>query len=157
MLPPEFGYFLAETRRMEPALTESVSRLSYDGELREGVSSGHLDGVDAGVHLEPVEHVGNTTSSVEEAERVVALVRSASGVRWTTMSAHRTTLTEADIIVVCPYNAHGAVVRATLDAAGLGGTQVGTVDKFQGQEAIMSIVSLAASFPADIPRGSNSC
>ncbi|WNY34096.1 AAA family ATPase [Curtobacterium flaccumfaciens] len=50
VLPPEFGYFLARTRRMEPALTESVSALSYDGQLASMVSGRHLDGIDAGVH-----------------------------------------------------------------------------------------------------------
>ena len=54
---------------------------------------------------------------------------------------------------MCPYNAHVAVVRSTLDAAGFDAVRVGTVDKFQGQEAVIAIVSLAASSPADVPRG----
>ncbi|KTR02391.1 TM0106 family RecB-like putative nuclease [Curtobacterium luteum] len=152
VLPPEFGYFLARTRRMEPALTASVSSLSYDGQLSSMASGRHLDGIDAGVHPEPVPHAGNTTSSAEEAARVVALARNVIGRTWTDDSGTRT-LTDEDVIVVAPYNAQGALIRQELDRAGLSGTQVGTVDMFQGREAVVSIVSLAASSAGDIPRG----
>ncbi|WP_022904674.1 ATP-binding protein, partial [Curtobacterium sp. B8] len=152
VLPPEFGYFLARTRRMEPALTASVSSLSYDGQLSSMASGRHLDGIDAGVHPEPVVHAGNTTSSAEEAARVVALARDVIGRSWTDDSGTRQ-LTDEDVIVVAPYNAQGALIRQELDRAGLTGTQVGTVDMFQGREAVVSIVSLAASSAADIPRG----
>ncbi len=156
MLPAEFGYFLARTRRMEPALTAAVSGLSYDGQLASMVSGRHLDGIDPGVHPVPVVHAGNTTSSVEEAERVVTLARDVVGRTWTDGDTSRV-LTDEDVIVVAPYNAQGAVIREALDAAGLRGTQVGTVDMFQGREAVVSITSLAASSAADIPRGWTSC
>lgn len=152
VLPPEFGYFLARTRRMEPALTSAVSGLSYDGQLTSMVTGRHLEGVEAGVHPEPVVHAGNITSSVEEAARVVALAQDVVGRAWTDGDTVRT-LTDEDVIVVAPYNAQGAVIRQELDRAGLRGTQVGTVDMFQGREAVVSIVSLAASSAADIPRG----
>ncbi|WP_267420482.1 MULTISPECIES: TM0106 family RecB-like putative nuclease [unclassified Curtobacterium] len=152
VLPPEFGYFLARTRRMEPALTSAVSGLSYDGQLTSMVTGRHLEGIEAGVHPEPVVHAGNTTSSLEEAERVLALVQDVVGRTWTDGDTVRT-LTDEDVIVVAPYNAQGAVIRQELDRAGLRGTQVGTVDMFQGREAVVSIISLAASSAADIPRG----
>ncbi|GAA3339084.1 TM0106 family RecB-like putative nuclease [Curtobacterium pusillum] len=152
VLPDAFGYFLARTRRMEPALTASVSALSYDGQLASMASGRHLDGIEPGVHPEPIVHVGNTTSSAEEATRVVQLVQDVVGRRWVDGDASRT-LTDEDVIVVAPYNAQGAVIREALDRAGLRGTQVGTVDLFQGREAVVSIVSLAASSAADIPRG----
>ncbi|MGN8050583.1 TM0106 family RecB-like putative nuclease [Curtobacterium sp. 22159] len=152
VLPDAFGYFLARTRRMEPALTASVSALSYDGQLTSMASGRHLDDVDPGVHPVPVVHAGNTTSSPEEAERVVAIAQDLVGRRWVDGDVTRT-LTDEDVIVVAPYNAQGAVIRVALDRAGLRGTQVGTVDLFQGREAVVSIVSLAASSAADIPRG----
>jgi len=152
VLPPEFGYFLAKTRRMEPALTAAVSGLSYDGQLASMVSGRHLDGIEPGVHPMPVVHAGNTTSSSEEAARVVALVADVVGRSWTDDRGTRQ-LTDEDVIVVAPYNAQGAVIREALDAAGFRGTQVGTVDLFQGREAVVSITSLAASSAADIPRG----
>lgn len=152
VLPDAFGYFLARTRRMEPALTASVSALSYDGQLASMVSGRHLEGIEAGVHPAPIVHAGNTTSSVEEAARVVELVQDVVGRRWVDEDDDRL-LTDEDVIVVAPYNAQGAVIRQALDGAGFRGTQVGTVDMFQGREAVVSIVSLAASSAADIPRG----
>ncbi|KTR43055.1 hypothetical protein NS263_00630 [Curtobacterium oceanosedimentum] len=152
VLPPEFGYFLAHTRRMEPALTASVSGLSYDGQLTSIVSGRHLDDLDPGVHPVPVVHSGNTTSSEEEAARVVELAQGLIGRRWINGEVSRA-LTDEDVIVVAPYNAQGALIREALDRVGLRGTQVGTVDMFQGREAVVSITSLAASSAADIPRG----
>lgn len=157
VLPPEFGYFLAESRRMHPELARAVSRLSYEGKLRAHpeAATRTLEGIAAGLHPVPVEHVGNSTESPEEAAVVVALVLDALGRPWTDPSAGRLRdpLGEVDVIVVTPYNAQLAAVRAALDDAGLERVRVGTVDKFQGQEAAVAIVSLAASSSADVPRG----
>ena len=60
---------------------------------------------------------------------------------------------QRDLIVVTPYNAQLTLVRTALDAAGFREVPVGTVDKFQGQEAAVAIVSLAASSAAAAPRG----
>jgi hypothetical protein len=152
VLPAEYGYFLATTWRMHPALCAPVSELSYGGALTAHASDRRLEGVTPGLHVEPVTHVGNTTSSVEEARAVVEIVRSVVGLDWSDADGTRP-LTAADVIVVAPYNAHGAVLREHLDAAGFDETPVGTVDLFQGQEAVVAVVSLAASSAADIPRG----
>ena len=157
VLPAELGYFLAESRRMHEAVTRPVSTLSYEGALRSHPSAGKrsLAGMEPGLHLEQVEHVDNATSSVQEAARIVELVRDVLGRAWTNPSDERVDepLVERDIIVVTPYNAQVSVVVEALDAAGFGDVRVGTVDKFQGQEAVVSIVTLAASSPADVPRG----
>ncbi|WP_083527932.1 TM0106 family RecB-like putative nuclease [Curtobacterium ammoniigenes] len=152
VLPSAFGYFLAETHRMHPALTTAVSDLSYSGMLRSRAPERRLVGVDPGVHVVPVEHVGNTTASPEEAARVVQIAQDLLGRAWTAGGTTRP-LDDADIIVVAPYNAQTAIIRRALDAAGLRNTQVGTVDMFQGREAVVAIVSLAASSAAGIPRG----
>ncbi|GGE94397.1 TM0106 family RecB-like putative nuclease [Mycetocola zhadangensis] len=157
VLPAELGYFLAESRRMHPDVTAPVSRLSYEGELHahEVTSTRHLDGIEAGLHVERVEHAGNSTYSREEADRVVELVRSAIGRAWTdpTESRNAEPLGQQDIIVVSPYNAQVAEVRDALTSAGFGEVRVGTVDKFQGQEAAIAIMTLAASSAAEVPRG----
>ncbi|MGY6498757.1 MAG: DEAD/DEAH box helicase, partial [Microcella sp.] len=165
VLPPEYGYFLAETRRVHPDLARHVSELSYEGQLRAHPSAAlrHLDGLAPGIRAHPVEHHGNATDSPEEAARVVELVTAAIGLAWTDPSDRRAArgdspaeprpLTAADVIVVTPYNAHVQLVRAALDAAGYAETRVGTVDKFQGQEAVIAIVTLAASSATDAPRG----
>jgi uncharacterized protein len=86
---------------------------------------------------------------------VVAIVLDVLGRAWTDPSDGRArdALREEDVIVVTPYNAQLAAVRAALDESGLPRVRVGTVDKFQGQEAAIAIVSLAASSSADVPRG----
>ena len=155
VLPAEYGYFLAETRRMHPALTEVVSRLSYDDALvaHTSTSARHLDGVEPGLHPVSIAHDGNATASQEEADAVLALARSLIGAAWTDGEAAPRPLAATDLIVVTPYNAQLEVVRATLDAAGFTQVRVGTVDKFQGQEAVVSIVTLAASSADEVPRG----
>ncbi|TFD62901.1 TM0106 family RecB-like putative nuclease [Cryobacterium suzukii] len=151
------GYFLAESRRMHPAVAEPVSRLSYGGLLLANpiTSTRFLAGVTPGLHAVPVVHTGNSTSSAEEGDAVVALVRNALGRLWTDPTEHRSNdlLSEADVIVVTPYNAQLALVHAALAAAGYSNVRVGTVDKFQGQEAAVAIVTLAASSADDVPRG----
>jgi len=157
VLPAELGYFLAESRRMHEAVTSPVSVLSYEGELRSHPSAAArlLEGLEPGLHVEHVVHQDNATSSVEEAAKVVSIVDGLLGRRWSDPSDDRvrTPLTERDIIVVTPYNAQVSVVFDALVEAGFGAVRVGTVDKFQGQEAVVSIVTLAASSPADVPRG----
>ncbi|WP_033196873.1 TM0106 family RecB-like putative nuclease [Agromyces italicus] len=163
VLPAEYGYFLAESRRMHPAVAGPVSRLSYEGELRSHPVAEHrsLDGVAPGVTAVPVLHDGNSTYSPEEAESVVHLVRSLVGRTWRDAADSSTVpiaaaprpLEQRDLIVVTPYNAQLATVREALDTAGFTEVPVGTVDKFQGQEAVVAIVSLAASSAHSAPRG----
>ncbi|NQX06524.1 TM0106 family RecB-like putative nuclease [Rathayibacter sp. VKM Ac-2856] len=153
VLPPAYGYFLAQTHRMHPALAAAVSELSYEGALSSRApEERRLEGVAPGLHAVPVVHAGDTTSSPDEARRVVEIALSTVGRSWTDEHGERA-LTAADVIVVAPYNAQGALLREALDAAGLEETLVGTVDLFQGREAVVAIVSLAASSGADVPRG----
>jgi len=157
VLPPNLGYFLAESRRMHPALTAHVSRLSYEGRLgaHPVASTRELAGVAPGLRVIPVEHAGNATSSPEEAQVVVEIVRSVLASSWSDPAAGRSKepLGQADLIVVTPYNAQLWCVRDALAAAGFHDIRVGTVDKFQGQEAVVAIVTLAASSAMDVPRG----
>ncbi|GHG43852.1 hypothetical protein GCM10011331_01720 [Flavimobilis marinus] len=155
-LPAELGYFLARTWRMHPALAGAVSRLSYDGRLEAMActSERSLDGVAPGVTCRRVHHDGNAVASREEARAVAEEVRSVLGRRWRdpATSVDRP-LRESDVIVVAPYNAQVWTVRQELAAAGLGAVRVGTVDKFQGQQAVVVVLSMAASSADDVPRG----
>ncbi|MDQ1512332.1 MAG: hypothetical protein QOC59_174, partial [Microbacteriaceae bacterium] len=158
VLPGELGYFLAESWRMHPALTAAVSDLSYEGRLRSRepeTTDRRLHGVEPGLHPVPIGHAGDSVQSPAEADAVLELVRSHLGLRWTDPSSgrHRLPLEQGDIIVVAPFNAQVALLRERLDEAGYGRVPVGTVDKFQGQQAVIAIVSLTASSPADVPRG----
>ena len=152
-LDPRFGYFLGESWRMDSALCERVSWLSYDGALASAAATAGraLQGVAPGVVSYPVEHAGCSVRSVQEAQAVVDCVRKLLGREWVPAAgAAPRPLAAEDCIVVAAYNAQVDCVREALIAAGLAdssgaGVRVGTVDKFQGQEAAVVLVSLASS------------
>lgn len=155
-IPEELGVFLAETRRMRPELAEVVSELAYEGRLHAHpeASLRSIEGAGlAGLNWHPVSHHGNSTSSSEEAAEVVRVAQAA--LRGTLHEPGKTPrrLTQQDLIVVAPYNAQVECVAEALAQAHLGEVRVGTVDKFQGQEAAIAVVTLAASSPEDVPRG----
>jgi len=155
-LPDTFGYFLEETRRMHPALARIDSALSYAGRLHahESASDRLVDGhTEPGLIWHPVHHVGNATHSSEEAGVVVQIVHEALAATVTEPGKPVRELTEDDLIVVAAYNAQVECVSLALQAAGHPSVRVGTVDKFQGQEALIAIVTLAASSPDEVPRG----
>lgn len=152
-LDPRFGYFLGESWRMDSALCERVSWLSYDGALASAAATAGrtLRGVEPGVVSYPVAHAGCSVRSVQEAQAVVDCVRELLGREWVSAAgAEPRPLAAEDCIVVAAYNAQVDCVREALIAAGLAdssgaGVRVGTVDKFQGQEAAVVLVSLASS------------
>jgi uncharacterized protein len=109
---------------------------------------GRLTGT--GVRFVPVVHEGNSSESPEEAAVVARLIRELieGGAAWTDADGRDHAVTWQDVLVVAPYNAQVAEIARALPAA-----RVGTVDKFQGQEAPISIYSMATSSPEDAPRG----
>ncbi|WP_392544504.1 TM0106 family RecB-like putative nuclease [Oryzobacter telluris] len=164
VLPPSLGYFLETTWRMHPALTEPVSRLSYAGQLRSHepvTGSRTLEDVEPGLHVRLVDHHDNSTWSQEEADVVRDLVHDLLGRTWHDPAEKGPDgalvgprpLRPADVLVITPYNGQVGRLRHTLDDAGLVDVAVGTVDKFQGQEAPVAILSMAASSHSDVSRG----
>ncbi len=155
-LPASHGYFLAETRRMRPELAAVVSELSYAGRLTAHPSAASREVRGAGqpgLHWHPVAHTGNSTHSEVEAEVVVRIAKESLSGTVVSPGAAERALTQADIIVVAPYNAQVDCLSEALRRAGFADIRVGTVDRFQGQEAVIAIVSLAASTAEDVPRG----
>jgi len=156
-IDPERGLFLGETWRLHPAICAYTSELFYEGRLlpRAGLERQALVGptrfAGAGLWFEPVEHEGNRGSSAEEVERVRAIVAELQrdGVGWTDDTGAVRALALEDILVVAPYNAQVADLSAALPP----GARVGTVDRFQGQQAPVVIYSLATSSAEDAPRG----
>jgi len=154
-LPPGLGYFLERTWRMHPELCAPVSRLSYEGRLHseeDATTARRLEGLAPGVHVVSVPHRGNAVSSEEEATVVVEQVQSLLGRTWHDGDRERP-LAPSDLLVVAAYNAQRALVEKHLRDAGVEGVKVGTVDKFQGQEAAVVLVTMAASSVEEVPRG----
>lgn len=154
---PEYGYFLERSWRMHPAVAAPVSTLAYAGRLASapGTERRSLSGIDPGLHIVPLRHRGNSTQSPEEAAAVVQLVRDLVGRTFidNDETAAERPLAPQDIIVVAPYNAQRQLVHEALASAGFPDVPVGTVDNFQGKEAVVSITTLAASSGRDAPRG----
>lgn len=163
-LSPDRGIFLDETWRLPPAIAEFTSRYFYAGQLKANrdcarqrlLGSGESARfTGSGVFFEPVVHTGNVNTSEEEAVWITHLVSSllGSGAQWTDRDGETSVLTVGDILIVAPYNLQVQCIAATLREGGIEGARVGTVDKFQGQEAPVVIYSLATSSAEDAPRG----
>jgi uncharacterized protein len=118
--------------------------LAYEGKLRSHPSTAKykIDGHEQGLIAVPVPHLGNSTSSEEEAKTVVDLVASLRGKE-----------DPSNVLVVAAYNAQVDLLRKKLDESGFEQVLVGTVDKFQGREGLAVIYSFAASSSMDAPRG----
>jgi len=154
-IPADLGVFLDKTYRMHPAITEFVSQTSYDGRLASAKgldtqrvqADGALSG--SGLRWLPVAHEGNASASEEEAAMVAELVIDVCRGTWFDAKGAEHRLTLDDVLVVAPYNRHVARLIGKLPK----GARVGTVDKFQGQQAPVVIYSMASSSAADAPRG----
>ena len=157
-VPDGRGLFLGETWRMAPAINDFTSELFYEGRLRAraGLERQALLGATpfagAGLWYVAVEHEGNQNTSDEEVAAVARIVEGllGGGVQWRDAEGDPHALRGEDILVVAPYNAHVDRLEA---AVGARGVRVGTVDKFQGQEAPVVIYSTATSTPEEAPRG----
>jgi superfamily I DNA and/or RNA helicase len=141
---------------LHPTICAFTSELFYEGrlhrrsglELQEIRSTGPLHG--SGLRYRPVTHAGNQSSSPEEAEVVRSLVSDvlASNPIWINREGTELSLSLADILIIAPYNAQVFELQTRLP-----GARIGTVDKFQGQEAPLVIYSMTTSSHADAPRG----
>ena len=155
-ISPDVGLLLPETWRLHPNVCRFTSTLFYEGRLKSRealknyVISGHpqLDG--AGLWYVPVKHDGNRNSSPEEVEIIADIVAGLlrPEVQWSRGIGNIRQLRNDDILIVAPYNAQVTDLSIRLREM-----RVGTVDKFQGQEAPVVIYSLTTSSPEDAPRG----
>ena len=149
-VPPERGLFLAETWRLRPELCAFTSDAYYDGRLdhakvteRRSLARGN------GARWIPVSHEGHGQSSEEEARAIAASVAELLGTAFTDEDGATRPIEASDILVVAPYNAQVRMLRSRLP----GDVAVGTVDKFQGQQAPVVFVSMASSSSEEAPRG----
>ena len=152
-VPPEQGIFLDRTRRMHPDVCRFVSEIVYDDRLV-GLPelANQTTAFGTGLRFLSVDHSGNVAAAPEEADRVAREIRGMLGGSRTNHKGETRALSQSDFMVVAPYNAQVRLLRRTLQAAGLGDVPVGTVDKFQGQEAPVVFYSMATSSAEDVPR-----
>ncbi|MEJ7802134.1 MAG: TM0106 family RecB-like putative nuclease [Candidatus Limnocylindria bacterium] len=158
-MPAHLGLFLEHTWRLHPDVTRFTSEAFYESRLesRADLVNQRLNAPEpmrgAGLRLVSADHVGADSTSPEEAHQVAAFVRALveSGSTWTDRHGVDRPLRYEDVLVVAPYNAQVGAIASLLPPD----ARVGTVDKFQGQEAPVSIYSMTSSSPEDAPRGMN--
>jgi uncharacterized protein len=154
-MPAAAGLLLDQTWRMHPDLCRYTSAAFYDGKLGgvDGLGRQEIQGWGSGLRLVEVPHQGNTNASPEEAREVARLAGQLTGQRWRDKNGAERSMEPADILIVTPYNAQIRAIQGALAGIGQTGFRVGTVDKFQGQEAPAVIYSMATSSADEAPRG----
>ena len=158
VIPEEKGIFLERTFRMHPAICHPISTLVYEGKLgpdpdnqNQSITPVRGDQIDrpSGIQTVWVDHQGNTQSSIEEAEVIAGLIQQLEGSTVTLKDGSSRPFTHDDVLVVAPYNMQVNLLKERLPDT----ISIGTIDKFQGQEAPVVIVSMAVSDLDESPRG----
>jgi predicted RecB family nuclease len=157
-MPEDRGLFLETTWRLHPQLCAFTSEVFYDDRLDpephlivQRVNAVGTLGDGIGPRLLEVPTVGADNESPDEADEVVRVARSIveGGARWVNEKGELRPVTWDEVLIVAPYNAQVGAIKRRLPSV----ARVGTVDKFQGQEAPISIYSLTTSSPELAPRG----
>lgn len=154
VVPPDRGIFMPVSRRMHPRVCGFVSAAAYEGRLESDEAAGRQtlvgrDGGDlVGADMRAVAHAGRSQVSPEEIAAIVARIEELVGSTYSDRDGRSRIVGHADILVVAPYNAQVNALRVALPAA----VRVGTVDRFQGQEAPACLVSMTTSSGEELPR-----
>lgn len=157
-IPPDRGVFLATTWRMHPDVCRFISDAVYESRLFPEPKNAeqrlilkpdaHTALCSTGLVFVPAIHDACLQRSEEEAEIVSAIYKSLLAQRYRDRDGNEHLMTAGNILVVAPYNMQVNLLRRMLPE----GARVGTVDKFQGQEAEAVIISMATSNGDTLPR-----
>jgi len=154
------GVFLPISYRMNPKVCQFISENFYSGKLfsdeknkvQRIVLSPELKNTlpNSGVCFVPVDHLGNREASLEEVDVIFNLYEKLLQSTWVDKEGNENQITENDILIIAPYNLQVAYLKRRFDRDSV---RIASVDKFQGQEATVSILSMSASTIKDAPRG----
>ena len=157
-IAPDRGIFLGTTWRMHPDVCQFISDAVYDSRLHAESQNGRRVLVlneradpnlrSSGIRFLAAEHEGCSQESQQEAEMVRSLFDNLLAQRYRDTDGAEHAIGLENILVVAPYNVQVNLLKRVLPA----GARVGTVDKFQGQEAEVVIVSMTTSSGDDLPR-----
>ncbi len=158
VVPPEQGVFLNKTWRMNPDICSFISDAIYESQLLPVKKTAHQELLlpskleklyrHTGINFIPVSHNGNSQKSREEAQLIKDLYLSLISSEFIDAEGRKKRISSENILVVAPYNMQVNLLRYVLPD----GARVGTVDKFQGQEAEVVFVSMATSSQEELPR-----
>ena len=158
-VPADRGIFLSQTRRMHPDICRFISEAVYDGRLRAAPNTERqrivLDPAAdpealaaTGIRFVFVEHSDCAQKSPAEAARLKKAYEALIGQRWVDENCMERMIGTDDVLVVSPYNVQVNLLQSMLPP----GARVGTVDKFQGQQAAVVLISMTTSSGEDLPR-----
>lgn len=157
-IAPAMGIFLDKTYRMHPNVCRFISEAIYESRLTSDQSTlqqhlvldsnAHPAILSTGIRLEEIEHDGCSQRSDEEANLIRELIDNLLTQSYCNKDGEVNPITLDDILVVAPYNMQVNHIRRKLPPQ----ARVGTVDKFQGQEAEIVILSMTTSSASYLPR-----
>ena len=163
VIPPNKGIFLPISFRLAPAINNVVSELFYQGKLKPNTKNSENKIIweqasiekdksiypDSGVMFVPVRHQDCSLKSEEEAEKIKQLIKLLLSSKYKLASDKEKFISEEDILIIAPFNVQVNYLKRKLNKK----LKIGTVDNFQGQEALISIFSLTSSSGEDAPCG----
>ncbi|MGE4579125.1 MAG: TM0106 family RecB-like putative nuclease [Desulfuromonadales bacterium] len=157
-IPDDQGVFLGTTWRMHQDVCRFISDAVYDGRLHPEAKNqnqrlvlapdAHPELRPSGIRFIGIDHSGCSQRSEQEAEIVRSLYESLLGQRYLNRDGIEHPMSAENILVVAPYNMQVNLLKDVLPRD----ARVGTVDKFQGQQAEVVIVSMATSSAEFLPR-----
>lgn len=157
-ISPEKGLFLGETYRLHPSIAQFTSEIYYQNRLksRPGLEQQLIHHPNekyngSGLRFIPVAHEGNQASSCEEVAVIKSIVEELlTHGKWQDKNGKIHDLNVENIRIIAPYNAQVSALTSALPSMS---NHIGTVDRFQGQEAPVVIYSMTSSSAEDAPRG----
>jgi uncharacterized protein len=160
VVPNDLGVFLGETWRMHPNVCKPISDIVYESQLQSEKTkvnqrvlweNEELELKPAGIQLVNVEHDSNTHSSIEEVKKIKEILRNIEQSQYQDSDKKVHDFNPDNVLIVAPYNAQVNLLKAELGACY--SPFIGTIDKFQGKEAEIVIVSMTSSIPGESSRG----
>jgi len=158
VIPETHGIFLERTYRMHPTVTLPLSDVVYEGKLKAAaandlqvihIPNSRLISQSCGIQLVNAPHEGNRQSSEEEVEIIRQLIAELKTGSYTDKTGTSKPMSDQDIMILSPYNMQVNLLKERLGTT----FPIGTVDLFQGQEAMCLIISMATSDIEECPRG----
>jgi predicted RecB family nuclease len=158
VIPDNKGIFLDKTYRMHPSVCKPISDLVYESKLYSDsqtalqsivFNENHLNLHNNGIQFIAVEHQYNTQASIEEVDKIKEILEQLEGSKFIDNKGVERPFTKKDVLIVAPYNMQVELLKNNIDAE----YQIGTIDKFQGKEAQVVVISMASSLAEESARG----
>ena len=153
------GIFLNKTFRLHPKINEFISTNFYEERLvcDESVNkrvvqfNKKLLIKNSGIHFIEMKHENNVQTSIEEFKVIRDLMKEMIGLEYDDGKKKRKLVVD-DFLIISPYNTQVNLLLSKLEESKIKNPRVGTIDKFQGQEAPITIISMTSSDSDSLPR-----